>query len=260
VSTELLSELAREQQKDDFFGSLILDCRSRQPITVAVCWPCSRISLEGAVEAAKTGLIYPLFVASEPKLRAIAEILGLSLDAYPVVDVDSEEAAATQSVELCCSGRAAALMKGSLHSDLLMHVALRENGLRTSRRMSHVFVMEAPLYHRRVLFITDAAINIRPSLEDKVAIIQNAICLAHALGISKPNVAILSAIETINPAISSTLDAAALCKMADRGQIEGATLDGPLAFDTAVNVEAALAKKPKICCGWRGRYSHRARY
>ena len=154
----------------------------------------------------------------------------------------SEALAATRCVELCASGDAAALMKGSLHTDVLMHAVLKAEGLRTSRRISHIFIMEAPLYHRQALFITDAAINIYPSLEEKVDIVQNAIDLAHALGILEPKVAVLSAIETVNPKMVSTLDAAALCKMADRGQITGGILDGPLAFDTAVSADAALAK------------------
>jgi len=175
-------------------------------------------------------------------MRQIAATEALDIGACSIVDVDTEEDAAVQCVELCRSGRAAALMKGSLHTDVLMHPVLKEQGLRTSRRMSHVFIMEAPLYPRRALFISDAAINIYPSLEDKVGIVQNAIDLAHALDIAKPRVAILSAIETVNPKIISTIDAAALCKMADRDQIKGAILDGPLAFDTAVSSEVALAK------------------
>jgi phosphate acetyltransferase len=232
----------QEPWNGDLLGSLIEDCRSRQPISLAVCWPCSGVSLTGAVEAAKSGLICPVFVGKGTELHAIAETLGITLGSYPLIDVEDEERAAEQSVELCRVGHTAALMKGSLHTNLLMHAVLKEDGLRTSHRMSHVFVMEAPLYHRRALFITDAVINIHPSLVDKIGIVQNAIYLAHALGIPQPNVAILSAIETVSPAITSTLDAAVLCKMADRGQIEGAILDGPLAFDTAVSVDAALAK------------------
>jgi phosphate acetyltransferase len=178
-------------------------------------------------------------------MREIAAREAVDISACSILDVETEEDAAVQSVELCRSGRAAALMKGSLHTDVLMHPVLSDHGLRTSRRMSHVFIMEAPLYHRRALLISDAAINIYPSLEDKVGIVQNAIDLAHALGIAEPRVAILSAIEIVNPKIISTVDAAALCKMAERGQITGAILDGPLAFDTAVSAEAALAKNVK---------------
>jgi phosphate acetyltransferase len=237
-----LSERPQVVQNDDLFGSLIRACRSRKAVTVAVCWPCNAVSLVGAVDAAVRGLIQPVLVGREHEIREIAEKEGLNIGAYPILDVDTEDDAAMQCVELCRLGRSAALMKGSLHTDVLMHPVLREQGLRTSRRISHVFVMEAPLYHRRALFISDAAINIYPSLEDKVDIVRNAIDLAHALGIAEPRVAILSAIETVNPKIRSTVDAAALCKMAERGQITGAILDGPLAFDTAVSAEAALTK------------------
>jgi phosphate acetyltransferase len=197
------------------------------------------------MEAAQAGMIHPLLVGPERELSAIAASLGLDLDSYEVIQADTEEDAAEKSVELCRSGRSLALMKGSLHTDLLMRAALqKEGGLRTSRRFSHVFVLEAPLY-KRALFITDAAINIYPTLEEKVDIVQNAIDLAHVLGVAEPRVAILSAVETVSPKIVSTIDAAALCKMADRGQIAGAILDGPLAFDTAVNAEAARVKNLK---------------
>jgi phosphate acetyltransferase len=197
------------------------------------------------MEAAKAGIIHPFLVGPERELNAIAASLDLHLGSYEVIPADSEENAAEKAVELCRSGRAAALMKGSLHTDLLMHAALQKDvGLRTSRRFSHVFVLEVPLY-KRTLFITDAAINIYPTLEDKVDITQNVIDLAHVLGVAEPRLAILSAVETVNPKIVSTIDAAALCKMADRGQITGAILDGPLAFDTAVNAEAARVKNLK---------------
>jgi phosphate acetyltransferase len=242
MQNESLSEHPQMLQNDDLFGSLIRACRCRKAVSVAVCWPCNAVSLAGAVDAAGSGLILPVLVGPEHETREIAAREALDIGACSILGVDAEEDAAVRSVELCRSGRAAALMKGSLHTDVLMHPVLKDQGLRTSRRMSHVFIMEAPLYHRRVLFISDAAINIYPSLEDKVGIVQNAIDLAHALGIAEPKVAILSAIETVNPKIISTVDAAALCKMADRGQIMGAILDGPLAFDTAVSAEAALAK------------------
>ena len=245
MSNTFLSEQSQELQSNDFFGSLIRDGQRHKAIPVAVCWPCSGVSLAGVVEAATAGLICPLLLGPKHELQAIADRLGLSLDLCLIIDVDSEEEAAAQSVELCRAGRAAALMKGSLHTDLLMHAVLKEDGLRTSRHISHVFIMEAPLYHRQALFITDAAINIYPSLEDKVEIVQNAIDLAHALGLPNPKVAILSAIERVSPKIISTVDAAALCKMAERGQITGAILDGPLAFDTAVSAEAAQVKKLK---------------
>ena len=229
-------------QTPGLFASLIERGRNRSPIPVAVCWPCSDVSLAGAVDAAEAGLIHPLLVGSTPVMRKIAELAELDLTSCEMVDVESEAEAARRSTELCRTGRANALMKGSLHTDLLMRfVLLKEEGLRTSRRVSHVFIMEAPLYERALL-ITDAAINIYPTLEEKVDIVQNAIDLAHVLGIRAPKVAILSAIETVNPKIISTLDAAALCKMAERGQITGAILDGPLAFDTAVSPEAVRVK------------------
>jgi phosphate acetyltransferase len=224
------------------FERLIQDCENRKAFPVAVCWPCSEVSLAGAMEAARAGIIHPFLVGPERELNATAALLGLDLGSYAIIPADSEESAAAKAVELCHNGRATALMKGSLHTDLLMHAALqKDTGLRTSRRFSHVFVLEAPLY-KRALFITDAAINIYPTLEDKVDIVQNAIDLAHVLGIAEPRVAILSALEMVSPKIVSTIDAAALCKMADRGQITGAILDGPLAFDTAVNAEAARVK------------------
>ncbi|HEV2679388.1 MAG TPA: bifunctional enoyl-CoA hydratase/phosphate acetyltransferase [Rhodanobacter sp.] len=223
--------------------ALIAQCQRREPISVAVCWPSSTVSVAGAMEAAQAGLIDPVFVGSSKELSKIARSLDLDLSPYSVIDCDSEEEAAAQSVELCRTNRAAALMKGSLHTDVLMRAVLhKESGLRTFRRLSHVFIMEAPLYDR-TLFITDGAINIAPTLEEKVHIVRNAIDLAHSLGVAAPRVAILSAVETVDPKIISTVDAAALCKMSDRGQITGAILDGPLAFDTAVSAEAALVKK-----------------
>jgi phosphate acetyltransferase len=225
------------------FDRLVSHCASREPFVVAVCWPCSTVSMAGAIEAAQAGIIHPLFVGPPGELSSLAAALKFHLDPLDVIPADCDEAAAEKAVDLCRSGRAAALMKGSLHTDIFMRAALRkEGGLRSSRRFSHVFVIEAPLYERP-LFITDAAINIYPTLEDKVDIVQNVIDLAHVLGVAEPRVGILSAVETVNPKIVSTIDAAALCKMADRGQISGAILDGPLAFDTAVNAEAARVKK-----------------
>ncbi len=169
--------------------------------------------------------------------------IGVDITPFPILHAETEAKAAELSVNMCRSGNAQAMMKGSLHTDELMKVAMaRDTGLRTSRRISHVFVMDTPAY-ARTLLITDAAINIEPELEDKIHIVQNAIDLAHALGIPEPKVALLSAVETVNPKIKSTLDAAALCKMADRGQITGGILDGPLAFDTAVSEKAASIKK-----------------
>jgi len=229
----------------DFFASLIRESQSHPAIPVAVCWPCSDLALGGAVEAAAAGIIVPRLVGPVTTMRSIAATAGLDLSGCEFADVATEEEAAVTSRELCRLGQAQALMKGSLHTDMLMkYILQKEGGLRTTRWVSHVFIMQAPLYDRALL-ITDAAINIEPTLEDKVDILQNAIDLAHALGIKEPKVAILSAIETVNPKIVSTLDAAALCKMADRGQITGAILDGPLAFDTAISKEAAAVKHLK---------------
>ncbi len=213
-----------------------------EPIPVAVCHPCSKEALEGAIDSARANLIDPILVGPEAKIRALAESLKLDISPYRMVDAIHSHDAALKAVALCRSGEAEALMKGSLHTDELMGAVVSSaTGLRTERRISHVFAMDVPTYPRP-LFITDAAINIYPTLEDKVHIVKNAIQLAHALNIQRPKVAILSAMETVNPKIPGTVEAAALCKMADRGQIEGALLDGPLAFDNAVSKEAALIK------------------
>lgn len=224
----------------------LIKARQQYPaIPVAVCWPHSTIALAGAVEAADARLMQPILVGRRTEMEKIAADLGLDIRPYRIVDVSTEDEAVAQCIELCRTGRADALMKGSLHTDLLMHAVItKDSGLRTRRRISHVFVVEAPLYNRALL-ITDATINITPTLEDKVDIVQNAIDLAHAFGIAVPRVAILAAVETVNPKMISTLDAAALCKMADRQQITGAILDGPLAFDTAVSAEAAAVKNLK---------------
>ena len=215
----------------------------RSPLVTAVVHPCDAESLQGALKAAEAGLIQPLLVGPQAKIRAAAA--GISLAPYEVIDTPHSHAAAEAAVALVRSGRAQALMKGSLHSDeLLQAVAAREGGLRTERRMSHVFVMAVPSYPR-LLLITDAAMNISPSLEEKRDICQNAIELARALGIDTPRVAILSAVETVTAKLPSTIEAAALCKMADRGQIVGGLLDGPLAFDNAISPEAAAAKSIK---------------
>jgi phosphate acetyltransferase len=225
------------------FDKFLDRCKSLPAITTAVCWPMSDVAMRGAVEAANEKLIEPTFIGPEAEMKTLAGKIRVDISRYPIVHADSEVKAAELSVSICRSGGAQAVMKGSLHTDELMKVAMqRENGLRTSRRISHVFVMDTPAY-ARTLLITDAAINIEPELEDKVHIVQNAIDLAHALGIPEPKVALLSAIETVNPKIKSTLDAAALCKMAERGQITGGVLDGPLAFDTAVSAQAASIKK-----------------
>ena len=224
------------------FHQFLERCKALPPIATSVCWPLSEVALRGAVEASLAGIITPTFVGLKDRLSTLAKKFGLDITGFPIIDAATEEQAAQISVAMCRDGRAQAMMKGSLHTDELMRAVLaRDTGLRTSRRISHVFVMDTPAYPRTVL-ITDAAINIEPDLEDKIHIVQNAIDLAHALGIPKPKVALLSAIETVNPKIRSTLDAAALCKMADRGQITGGLLDGPLAFDTAVSVKAAQIK------------------
>jgi phosphate acetyltransferase len=224
------------------FHQFLERCKSLPAITTSVCWPMSDVALKGAVEAASEGLIKPTLVGPEAELKALAAKIGEDISSFPILNAENESQAADISVAMCRSGKAQAMMKGSLHTDVLMKSAMaRDTGLRTSRRITHVFVMDTPAY-ARTLLITDAAINIEPELEDKVHIVQNAIDLAHALGIPEPKVALLSAVETVNPKIKSTLDAAALCKMADRGQITGGILDGPLAFDTAVSAKAASIK------------------
>ncbi len=225
------------------FHQFLERCKHLPAITTAVVWPQSEVALKGTVEAAVAGLIEPTLIGDEPAIKALARRIGVDLSPYAFVQADTEGRAAELGVAMCRSGNAQAMMKGSLHTDELMKAAMqRDTGLRTARRISHVFVMDTPAYPRTLL-ITDAAINITPELEDKVHIVQNAIDLAHALGIPEPKVALLSAVETVNPKIKSTLDAAALCKMADRGQITGGILDGPLAFDTAVSAKAAGIKK-----------------
>lgn len=224
------------------FHGFIERCKNLPAISTAVVWPLSGVALRGAVEAAQEGLIRPTLIGDEEEIKALAAEIRVDVRPYPILQADTESKAAELGCMLCRSGKALAMMKGSLHTDELMKAAMnKETGLRTSRRISHVFVMDTPAYSRTLL-ITDAAINITPELEDKVHIVQNAIDLAHALGIPEPKVALLSAVETVNPKIKSTLDAAALCKMADRGQITGGILDGPLAFDTAVSARAADIK------------------
>ncbi len=225
------------------FHKFLARCKSLPAITTAVVWPQSDVALKGPVEAALEGLIKPTLVGDEAQIRALAVKIGVDISTYPIIQADTEAKVAETGCIMCRTGGFQALMKGSLHTDELMKAAMnKDTGLRTSRRISHVFVMDTPAY-ARTLLITDAAINIEPELEDKIHIVQNSIDLAHALGIPNPKVALLSAVETVNPKIKSTLDAAALCKMADRGQITGGILDGPLAFDTAVSAKAASIKK-----------------
>ncbi|QDL99075.1 bifunctional enoyl-CoA hydratase/phosphate acetyltransferase [Rhodopseudomonas palustris] len=224
------------------YERLIEMTRGLEPIRTAVVHPVDTASLLGAVEAAREALIVPVLVGPEAKIRAAATQAALDLSRYEIVPVEHSDAAAAAAVAMARSGEVEALMKGALHTDELMRAVVDgARGLRTARRISHVYVIDAPDYPRALL-VTDAAINIYPSLADKRDIIQNAIDLAHALGIAEPRVAILSAVETVTESIRSTLDAAALCKMAERGQIKGGILDGPLAFDNAVSEEAAKTK------------------
>jgi phosphotransacetylase/acyl dehydratase len=224
------------------YDQLIEMTRGLEPIRTAVVHPVDAPSLQGAIEAAHAKLIVPVLVGPELKIRAAAMQAGLDLSACEIVPMPHSAAAAAQAVAMARAGKVDALMKGALHTGELMHAVVdAEHGLRTARRISHVYVIDAPDYPRP-LFITDAAINVYPTLDDKRDIVQNAIDLAHALGIPQPRVAILSAVETITEKIKSTLDAAALCKMADRRQITGGILDGPLAFDNAVSEEAAKTK------------------
>jgi phosphate acetyltransferase len=208
----------------------------------AVAHPCSEFALAGAVDAAKMGIIAPILVGPRNKILSTAEAAKLDVTPYEIVDAEHSHESAEKAVALVREGRAEMLMKGSLHTDeLLGAVVKRDTGLRTERRLSHCFILDVP-NHDNILIITDAAINIFPTLEDKVDIVQNAIDLAHALGVDRPKVAILSAMETVNPKLESTVEAAALCKMADRGQITGGVLDGPLALDNAISPDAARIK------------------
>jgi phosphate acetyltransferase len=216
--------------------------RGLAAIPMAVVHPCDRESLLGVVEATQAGLIVPTLVGPEAKIRSVAEQQGIDLAGIAIIDVEHSHAAAARAVALAREGRAEALMKGSLHTDELMGEVVDANtGLRTARRISHVFLADVPTYPKPLL-ITDAAINIDPDLECKADIVRNAIDLAIVLGIVEPKVAILAAVETVTPKMRATLDAAALCKMADRGQIAGGVLDGPLAFDNAISIVAAKTK------------------
>ncbi len=224
------------------YEALINLSRDLPPVRTAVVHPCDEGSLAGALDAAEAAIIAPILVGPKAKIEKFAALLGRDISAIPLVDVPHSHAAAEKAIELVRAGKADALMKGSLHTDELMsEVVRKDTGIRTERRVSHVFIMDVPTYHKP-LFITDAAVNIFPTLDDKVDIVQNAIDLATALGVERPKVAILSAAETVTSKIPSTIDAAALCKMADRGQIKGGLLDGPLAFDNAISVVAAKVK------------------
>ncbi len=229
-------------EKGRRYRILIERTHDLKPLKTAVVHPVDEASLTGAIEAAREDLMEPVLVGPEAKIRRAAEAANIDIAGYPIVSTEHSHAAADKAVAMARSGEVEALMKGALHTDELMHaVVATETGLRTARRISHVFAIDAPAYPRP-LFITDAAVTIYPTLADKRDIVQNAIDLVIALGILTPRVAILSAVETVSPDIRSTIDAAALCKMADRGQITGGILDGPLAFDNAVSLGAARTK------------------
>jgi len=229
-------------QTHDKFNRLMEYCAPLPDIVTAVVHPCDESSLAAAVDAVAASLILPILVGPADKIRATADKYRIDIGRFELVDVPHSHAAAARAVELVRNGQAEVLMKGSLHTDELMHEVMRaDTGIRTERRVSHVFCMDVPSYHK-LLLITDAAINIYPGLDDKRDICQNAIDLAQILGIEKPKVAILSAVETVTPKLQATMDAAALCKMAERGQITGGILDGPLAFDNAISKQAAETK------------------
>jgi phosphotransacetylase len=224
------------------YEKLMERCRGLDPIPTAVAYPCEETALAGAIDAGKDRLITPILVGPAAKIAEVAKKGGITLGSTEIVDVPDSHASADKAVELVRTGRAELVMKGSLHSDeILGAVIAKETGLRTGRRLSHVFIMDVPEYHK-VLIVTDGAINIAPTLEDKVDICQNAIDLARSFGIERPKVAILAAVETVNSKMPATLDAAALCKMSERGQIKGGLLDGPLAFDNAISRDAAKTK------------------
>jgi phosphate acetyltransferase len=224
------------------YERLLEFCKTLPPTMTAVAHPCDESSLRGAVDAAKLKLISPILVGPKARIEAIAKQFDIDITGLPIVDTPYSEASAAKAVELVREGKAQALMKGSLHTDELMGAVVRsDTGLRTARRISHCFVMDVPSYPE-TLIVTDAAINIAPTMEDKVHIIQNAIDLGHALRFPEVRVAILSAMETVNPKVPSTVEAGALCKMADRGQITGGILDGPLALDNAISLESVKIK------------------
>jgi phosphotransacetylase len=229
-------------RRNDVFARLLKRCEPLEPVSCAVAHPCDKDSLLGAIEAARRKLIVPIIVGPHARVEALALKHGVDLSPYRLVDTEHSHASAAAAVALARAGEVETLMKGSLHTDEIMGAVIAsQTGLRTERRVSHVFVMDVPAYDR-ILFVTDAAINIAPTLREKVDIAQNAIDLARSLGVQSPKMAILSAVENVNPDIGSTLDAAALCKMADRDQIRGGILDGPLAFDNAISEVAARTK------------------
>lgn len=225
-----------------FWGAALARAALLPPVVVAVVHPCDEESLRGATDAARAGLIVPVLVGPGARIRAVALAAGLDIAAFRLVDAPHSHASAALAVTMAHAGQVQALMKGSLHTDELMHEVVRDiDGLRTDRRISHVYVLDVPSYPKPLL-ISDGAMNVTPDLAAKRDIVQNAIDLAHAIGIVMPKVAILAAVETVNPKMPSTIDAAALSKMADRGQITGAIVDGPLAFDNAISAIAAARK------------------
>ncbi|HVL07684.1 MAG TPA: phosphate acetyltransferase [Burkholderiaceae bacterium] len=231
------------KQKHEKYQRLIDYCKELPPMPTAVVHPCDESSLSGAFEAAKLGLIAPILVGPRARIEAVAKENKINISDFPIVDAPYSEAAAVSAAQLVREGKAEAIMKGSLHTDELMGaVVKRESGLRTGRRVSHCFIMDVP-GHEDALIITDAAVNIAPTLDEKVDILQNAIDLGHAMQLKEVRVAVLSAMETVNPKVPSTVEAAALCKMVDRHQITGAVVDGPLALDNAIDPEAARIKK-----------------
>ena len=227
------------------YEKILERCQDLEPVPTSVAYPCDETSLAGAIDAGAQGLITPILVGPEATIREVARAKGIDLGGAAIEDVPDSRSAAARAVALVREGKAELVMKGSLHSDeILAAVIAKETGLRAGRRLSHAFLMDVPTYHK-VLIVTDGAINIAPTLEDKVDIVQNAIDLARSFGVERPKVAILAAVESVNSKMPATLDAAALCKMADRGQIKGGVLDGPLAFDNAISREAADIKKIK---------------
>ena len=232
-------------RKHEKYERLLAVVKPLPPLPTAIVHPCDESSLCAAVEAAQMGLIAPILVGPKARIEAVAREHGIDISRLEIVDTPHSHASAAEGVRLVREGRAECLMKGSLHTDELMGAVVpHEGGLRTARRISHCFVMDVPTYSEAIV-LSDAAVNIAPTLEEKVDIVQNAIDLARALGAQEVRVAILSAMEMVNPKVPSTIEAAALCKMADRGQITGAILDGPLALDNAINLQAAEIKHIK---------------
>ena len=231
-----------DARRHDRYEAWLRDARALPAMPVAIVHPCSSDAMQAAIEARDEGLLDPVLVGPEAKIRAAAAQAGVSLAGIRIEPVPHSHAAAARAVELAMKAEVAALMKGSLHSDeLLAAVVAPESGLRTERRISHVYAMDVPAYPKPII-VTDAAVNIQPTLWHKRDICQNAVDLLHLLGVAQPLVAVLAAVETVNPAMPTTLDAAALTVMARRGQITGALVDGPLAFDNAISLEAARAK------------------